>query len=153
VPALYSSMNESVELVGGPALMRNSLILIGFTLRTFSTAISDCLPPVLSVQLAFATRSPLNAAVPDVTLKVALTLVFGARSANVFDAPTAPVNEDVHCLGTAILNWSPVTAAPVVFVNVTVMSCDDPGEKVCRFGGAAVAEEGAMLNRATSYLA
>src|SRR5690348_2338271 len=96
VPALYSSMNESVELVGGPALMRNSLILTGLTFRTFSTVVSVCLLPVGFVHLALATRSPLNKAGPEVTLKVALTLVFGARSANVLDVPTAPVNKAVH---------------------------------------------------------
>ncbi len=40
-------MNEFVELVGEPALMRNSLILIGLTFRTFSAVVSDCFAPLV----------------------------------------------------------------------------------------------------------
>src|ERR1019366_7367015 len=106
-------MNESVELVGEPALMRNSLILIGLTFRTFSAVVSECFPPVVWF---------------------------------------------VHCLlGTEMLNWTPTAGAPVVFVNVTVVSCEEPGENVWSPGGVAVAGvpsgPGARLSRGTSYLA
>ena len=78
-------MNESVGLVGEPALMRNSLILIGLTFRTFSAVVSDCFAPLVwFVHWALPARSPLKAAGPEVTLKVALTLAPGATgSANV----------------------------------------------------------------------
>ncbi len=56
-------------------------------------------------------------------------------------------------MGTEMLNWTPVAGAPVVFVNVTVVSCDDPGENVWSPGGVAVADAGARLSRGTSYLA
>ena len=72
-------MNESVALAGAPALMRNSLILIGLTLRTFSAVVSDCVTPLVACfHEARPTRSPLKAAGPEVTLKVALTLAPGA---------------------------------------------------------------------------
>ena len=56
-------------------------------------------------------------------------------------------------LGTEMLNLTPVAGAPVVFVNVTVVSCEDPGENVWSPGGVAVADAGARLSRGTSYLA
>src|SRR5580700_7976350 len=85
-------MNEFVGLAGEPALMRNSLILIGLTFRTFSAVVSECFPPVVwFVHLALPARSPLKAAGPEVTLKVALTLAPGATgSANVFDVSVCP---------------------------------------------------------------
>ncbi len=55
-----------------------------------------------------------------------------------------------------MLNLTPTTGTPVVFVNVTVVSCEDPGENVWSPGGVAVAEAlwpGARLSRGTSYLA
>src|SRR5450759_668150 len=152
-------MNESVELVGEPALMRNSLILIGLTFRTFSAVVSECFPPVVwFVHWALPTRSPLKAAGPAVTLKVALTLAPGATvSAIVTDVLVVPGTTEVHCLGTEMLNWTPTAGAPVVFVNVTVVSCEDPGENVWSPGGVAVAGvpsgPGARLSRGTSYLA
>ena len=92
-------MNESVELAGEPALMRNSLILTGLTFRTFSAVVSDCVWPLRFVHEALPTRSPLKAAGPEVTLKVALTLAPGATgSANVFDVSVAPETTEVHCL-------------------------------------------------------
>ena len=74
--------------------MRNSLILIGLTFRTFSAVVSDCFPPVAGfVHEALPTRSPLKAAGPEVTLKVALTLAPGATgSANVFDVSVLPAS-------------------------------------------------------------
>src|SRR5260370_609696 len=100
--------------------MRNSLILIGLTFRTFSAVISECLAPLVwFVHWALPTRSPLKAAGPEVTLNVALTLAPGATgSANVADVlavPDTPDTKDVHCLfGTEMLNWTPVAALPVV---------------------------------------
>jgi len=90
----------------------------------------------------------------QVTLKVALTLAPGATAlANVAEVPVPPLTTEVHCLGAEMLKWTPVTGAPVVFVNVTVVSCEDPGENVWSPGGVAVAEAGASVRRATSYLA
>src|SRR5438045_1332831 len=129
-------MNESVELA--IELMRNSLILIGLTFRTFSAVVSDCLPPLAWFHDALPTRSPLNALDPEVTLKVAFTLAPGATaSANVFEISASEVKA-VHPLGAEILSLTPLTGAPVVLVNVTVVSCDDPGENVCSPGGVAV---------------
>src|ERR1017187_8273362 len=142
-------MNESVGLTA------NSLILTGLTFRTFSAVVSDCVwPPAGSVHEALPTRSPLKAAGPEVTLKVALTVAPGATgSANVFDVLVAPETKEIHCLGTEMLNWTPTAGVPVVFVNVTVVSCEDPGENVWSPGGVAVADAGARLSRSTSYLA
>src|SRR5437868_14867634 len=125
-------MNEFVELLGEPSLMRNSLILIGLTFRTFWAVVSDCFAPLVwLVHWALPARSPLNAAGPDVTLKVALTLAPGATgSAIVTDVLVVPGTKDVHCLGAEILNWTPAAGAPVVFVNVRVVSCEDSGENV-----------------------
>ncbi len=69
--------------------------------------------------------SPLNAAGPDVTVKVALTLEPAATVLTMMCR-----GDRLPARGTARLNSTPVTAAPVVFVNVTVVSCDDPGENV-----------------------
>src|ERR1035437_9905413 len=138
-------MNESVGWVGEPALTRNSLILIGLTFRTFSAVVSECFPPLVwFVHEALAIRSPLKAAGPEVTLKVALTLAPGATgSANVFDVLVVPETTDVHCLlGTEMLNSTPCAGGPVVLVNVTVVSCEPPGEKVCSPGGVALADAG-----------
>ncbi len=146
-PALYSSMNESVELE--PALMRNSLILIGLTLRTFSAVVSDCVLP-FAVHETLPTRSPLKAAGPEVTLKVALTLAPGATGAAMVVAPEAAA---VHPLGAERLNLTPEAGAPVVFVNVKVASCEDRGVNVWSPGGVAAAEVGARVSRGTSYLA
>src|SRR5579863_2287875 len=108
-------MNAFVGLSG--ELMRNSLILIGLTLRTFSAVVSDCvLPVVWFVHEALPTRSPLNAAGPEVTLKVALTLApVATGSAIVSDVSFVPETKEVHCLlGTAILNLTPAAGAVVV---------------------------------------
>src|SRR5437763_8494936 len=148
-------MNESVGFVGEPALIRNSLILTGLTFRTFSAMVSACFAPLAwLVHWALPTRSPLKAAGPEVTLKVALTVAPGATgSAIVTDVLAPPGTTEVHCLGAEMLNWTPTAGAPVVFVNVTVVSCEDPGENVWSPGGVAVADAGARLNRGTSYLA
>src|SRR5438067_9238302 len=113
-------MNELVGLLGPAELMRNSLILIGLTFRTFSAVVSDCFLPLGFVHETLPTRSPLKAAGPEVTLKVALTLAPGAAgSAIVTDVLVLPGTTEVHCLGTVMLNVTPVAGAPVVFVNVT----------------------------------
>src|ERR1039457_6949941 len=111
-------MNEFVELVGEPALMRNSLILIGLTFRTFSAVVSECFaPPGGFVHWAVPTRSPLKAAGPEVTLKVALTLAPGATGlAIVIDVLVAKVPEttEVHPVGTEMVNLTPAAGTPVV---------------------------------------
>src|ERR1017187_6202602 len=142
-------MNELVGFAGEPVLMRNSLILTGLTLRTFSAiAATDCFPSL--VQEALPTRSPLKAAGPEVNLNVALTLAPGAiGSAN----EVAPEATAVQPFGAEMLNLTPVAGAPTVFVNVTVLFCEDPGENVCSPGGWAVADAGARLSCCAPYLA
>src|SRR3954471_11649651 len=119
-------MNEFVELAVEPSLTRNSLILTGLTLRAFWAVLSVCVR-LLAVQEALPTRSPLKAAGPEVTLNVALTVAPGAT----VSVTGAAVRVTVHCRGTVMLNFRTVTGAPVVFVNVTVVSCEDPGANVC----------------------
>src|ERR1700733_329454 len=144
-------MNEFVELLREPSLMRNSLILIGLTFRTFSAVVSEYFPPLAwFVHWALPTRSPLNAAGPEVILKVALTLAPGATVAGVATGLDATVFQP---LGTEMLNWTPAAGAPEVFVNVTVLSCEDPGENVWSPGGVAIADAGDRLSCGTSYLA
>src|SRR5579863_5835848 len=141
-------MNESVPLIA------NSLILTGLTLRTFSAAFSDNVPLPSSVHVALATRSPLKAADPDVTLKVTLTVLPGATtSLNELVVPLLPEITDVQPFGTEMLNLTPVACASEVFLNVTVVSCEEPGEKIWIPGGVSVADAGARLNCGTSYLA
>src|SRR6185437_11778596 len=129
-------MNESVALSAEPALTRNSLIFTGLTFRTFSEIDSD---RVLAwfVHETLPTRSPLNASGPEVTLKVALTLAPGATVCDVFGAPEATT---VHPFGAEMLSFTSVAGAPVVFVNVTVVSWEEPGENVWSPGGAAIAD-------------
>ena len=90
------------------------MILIGLTFRTFSAVFSDCVWPLVEfVHEALPTRSPLKAAGPEVTLKVALTVAPGATgSANVFDVSVAPETTEVHPAGTEMLNLTPVAGAP-----------------------------------------
>src|SRR5450755_4101231 len=124
-------MNALVELVLVPA--RNSLILIGLTFRTFSAVVSDCLPPCPGfVHEALPVRSPLKAAGPDVTRKVALTLAPGATGCgNVTDVSLVPGTTFFNCpLTTEMLSFTPTAGDPVVFVNVTVDSCGDRGANV-----------------------
>src|SRR5690349_5971674 len=113
-------MNESVGLV--PAPTRNSLILTGLTLRTFSIADSVCVTPLV-LHEALPARSPLKPASAEVTLNVALTLTDGGiGSLNDFDAPAPPDSTEVHPAGTERLSWRPVTGTSVVFRNVTTVS-------------------------------
>ena len=75
-------------------------------------------------------------------------------SANFFDVSVVPETKEVHCLfGIKMLSVTPPAASPVVFVNVAVTFCEEPGENVCSPGGLAVADAGARLSRGTSYLA
>jgi len=85
-------MKESLAFVGGPELIRNSLILTGLPFLTFSAIVSVCFLLVVAfVHRALPTRSPFKAPGPDVTLNVALTLAPGATgSANVFDVSEVP---------------------------------------------------------------
>src|ERR1019366_74121 len=140
-------MKESVELTA------NSLILIGLTFRAFSIAVSDWLARAI-VQEALATRSPLKAAGPEVTLKVALTVAPGATgSAKVFAVSVPPETTEVQPAGREMLNLTPSAGDAETFLNVTVASCEEPGENVWSPGGVSRAEAGDRLNRATSYLA
>src|ERR1700754_3317398 len=103
-------MNELVPLLGELEPMRNSLILTGLVLRTFSAIDADCPSP----QVAFPTRSPLKLTGPEVTLNVALTLSPGAIGPAIVFGASA-----LQPAGTETLRLTPVTGAPVVLVNVT----------------------------------
>ena len=120
-------MNESVELAGTPAFTRNSLIVTALTFRTFWAVVSVCAAPFAGCfHDALPTRSPLNVVGPEVTLKVALTLAPGATgSLNVFEVPLPPETTEVQPAGTERLSVTPAAGAPVVFVNATVVSCED----------------------------
>src|SRR3954467_10852623 len=117
-------MNASVELVLVP--VRSSLILIGLTFRTFSVVVARRRAPFDGfVHEALPIRSPLKAARPEVTLKVALTLAPGATESNVCDVSVVPGTTEVHCrVGTEMLSFTPAAGKPVVLVNVTVELCD-----------------------------
>src|SRR6185437_5677784 len=136
---------------------RNSLIVIGLTFRTFSVVVADCRPPCPGpgfVHEALPIRSPLKGTGPEVTVKVALTLAPGATEPNVRELSNVPETTDLHCLsGTVMLSRTPTAVDPVVFVNVTVDSCEDRGANVWSPGGVAVAEAGVRLSCCTSYLA
>src|ERR1017187_8824341 len=108
-------MNEFVELVVEPSLMRNSLILIGLTFRTFSAVVPDCFLPFAGfVHETLPTRSPLKAAGAEVTLMVAPPPARGATgSTPVFAVWVAPATREVHCLVPEMLNWTPAAGAPV----------------------------------------
>src|SRR5260370_37923500 len=115
-------MSALVGLVLVPT--RNSLILIGLTLRTFSAVVPDCLAPWVGfVHEALPIRSPLKGAAPEVTLKVALTLAPGATESNVCDVSVVPGTTDGHCLlGTEMLSFTHTAVDPVAFVYLTALS-------------------------------
>src|SRR4051812_5400299 len=118
-------MYESVALPV-PAT-RNALILMGLTLRTFSAVVSDRAAPLAeSVHEAFPTRSPLNAAGPDVTRNVVLTVAPAATEANVCDVLLLPVTTPAQPLGSVRPSLTPVAAAPDVLTNVSVTSWPVP---------------------------
>jgi hypothetical protein len=77
-------------------------------------------------------------------LKVALTLAPGATGSAKLVGPEATA---VHPLGAETLSLTPVAGVPVVFVNVTLVSCEEPGENVWSPGGVAVADDGVKLTR------
>src|ERR1700744_4688032 len=108
-------MNESVGLLLVP--VRNSLIVIGLTFRTFSVAV------VLSttrldwaVQRALAVRSPPNGSGPEVSVNGALTLAPAATEAKVFDGFRVPSTTEVHRPGTEMPSFTLAAVAPVVLV-------------------------------------
>src|SRR5262245_33189188 len=123
-------MNALVTLPVTP--VRNSLILIGLTFRTFSVVVSERLPPCVGfVHWALPIRSPLKGSGPEVTVNVALTLAPGSTESNVIDVSVLPLTKEVQRLsGTEMLNFTPTALEPVVLVNVTVLSCEDPGANV-----------------------
>src|SRR5690349_8776616 len=119
-------MNEFVPFAGLLEPMRNSLILIGLVLRTRSAIAADCPSPHVAVPI----RSPLNAASPEVTLIVRLTLAPGATGSETVTGPFV-----VQPAGVVTPSVTPDTGAPVVFVKVTIVSWVVPGANVCRPGG------------------
>src|SRR5215472_9058457 len=135
-------MNEFVELPVVPT--RNSLITIGSVLRTASLEVTDWLLPSWAVQVAVPFRSPLNDWLPDVTLKVALTLAPGATDANEVWLPPATV--DCQPVGTDNCRFTFVAADAAVLVNVKVDCCDEPGLNVCNPVGCAVSDAGVNDN-------
>src|SRR3954454_9528071 len=111
--------------------MRNSLILIGLVLRTFSTVEATSRPwPVGFRHSARPVRSPLNARAPDVTVKVVLTLSPGATEVN----RGLPGGLAFHIHGVDTLSATSAALVPVVFVYVSVTSCRSPGANVRRPG-------------------
>src|SRR5580658_8919460 len=144
-------MNESVALVGGPELTRSSLIFTGLAFRTFSVVAPDFFVQIAwFVHDALPTKSPLKATGPDVTLNVALTLAPGATGpGKVFAVSELPATTADHCCGTERLNLTPAAGAPVVFMKVTVVSCDEPGENVCSPAGLVVSEASVTLTGKT----
>ena len=85
-----------------------------------------------------------------VTLNVALTLapvVTGpAIVADLLELPTTAAD---HCFGRERLNSTSDAGAPVVFVKVTAVSCEEPGENVYNPGGVAISEAGTTLTGRT----
>ena len=92
----------------------------------------------------------MKAAGPDVTLNVALRLAPGATGPAKVVEPEATA---VHPCGEEMLNFTFDAGSPEVFVNVTVVPCDDLGANVCNPGGVAPADAGPTLTCATSYFA
>src|SRR5690349_5765613 len=110
-------MKEFV-LLADPSLTRNSLIFTGLTLRTLPAIFSVCFLP-FPVQDAFATISPLNAAGPEVTLKIMLTLAprgigFGKRG--------LPLGTAVQPPGSERLRVKPSAGASETLVKTTNVS-------------------------------
>src|SRR6185503_17472468 len=98
-------MNELVVLAGAPGARCNSLIVIGLTLRTFPAVVSTCFMLAESVHRALATRSPFQAARPEVIVNVALTFEPGGTEPN----DDGPRTTAVHRAGTAMLRSTPDT--------------------------------------------
>src|SRR6185295_7133124 len=138
-PALTSSMNALVPLVLVP--VRNSLILIGWTLRTFAAVVSGCRPVPGFAHSANAVRSPLKDDRPELTRNVVLTVAPGSTVGN--DVRPSALTDQPR--GSSMLSFTPNARDPVVLVNVTVEFRAEPGVKVC--------SAGVRLSRCTSYLA
>ena len=87
-------MNESVVLVGGPELIRNSLILTGLTFphlfrRCLGLLHAATAPKIRKGRLAY--QVAVEGYRPEVTLNVALTLAPGATgSVKLFDVSLVP---------------------------------------------------------------
>ena len=133
-------MNESV---GFAPAVRNSLILTGEVLRTFSTDFSVFLP-----HFAMAARSPLNSFSPEVTSKVTITVWPGATGYSTFFASSAFQPE-----GTLRLRVRSLISLPVVLTNFTATFCVSPGKKVWRRLGLLMSFSAATVRRSTSYWA
>src|SRR5262249_21238503 len=118
-------MNEFEPLPVEP--IRYSLILTGLVLRTRSLTDALCAP-----QVAVAVMSPLNDVMPEVTLSVRLTVAPGATGSAIVTGASA-----LQPLGTVMPSLTPDTAAPVVFLKVTIVSWLEPGENVCSPDGPA----------------
>src|ERR1700748_232363 len=108
------------------APVRNSLSLTAAVLRTRSA--SEALPPAHD---AVATRSPLNAAGPEVTLSVVLALSPGATGPGIVAGA-----ELLQPAGTVRPSCTLDTGAPV--------SGLEPGANVCRRGGPAGVRDGVV---------
>ena len=128
--ACIIKLNKRIRSVIRSVTNTKFIDLTGLTLRTFSVIVS-VLVLLFAVQVSLPIRSPLNAAGPDVTLKVAVTLPPGTiTSSNFFEVDWEFKTTDFHPLGTVMLSVTPFTAAPVVFVYVIVVFCEDCGAKV-----------------------
>ena len=135
--------------------MRNSLILIGLTLRTFSAVVSDCFALVVaSVHESVADQVAVEGRRARGDLEGRRSRSHRARPDQRTSSPSAvrSGNDGRPLLagnGNAQLD-ARSRALPVELVNVTVVSCEEPGENVWRPGGVAVADAGARLSRATA---
>ena len=125
----------------------NSLILTGEMFRTFSAIFSDCVWPFarprgvgdhVAVE-GRRSRGDLEGRAHGGARRDRLSERLGRLG--------AAGDHAVHPVGTARLSLRPVTGAPVVLTNVTVVSCEEPGANVWSPGGVATADAGAMLSR------
>src|SRR3954471_13314393 len=109
-------------LVGLPPVpVRYSLILIGLLFRTCSVVVPLCRGPWPGVvQAPRPVRSPSNAAAPEVTVKVALTLAPGATDSNGCGVAVVAVTTEFHPAGVDRLSLTPEAGDSEVFVNVSV---------------------------------
>src|SRR5579863_1941760 len=146
-------MNPSVGLALVPA--RNSLILIGLVLRTFSVVVSLSLPSLPGLRHeALPIMSPSNAPDPEVTWNVALTLAPGATCEKVADLAVEPATTAVHPRRWTDTSSFTLSAGElVVFVNVMAACCEDCGMNVWSPGGVAVAVAGVRLSPCAAYWA
>src|SRR5436190_22088658 len=106
---------------------RTSWILLRTPLRSWSIVISTAFPrPLVHCAVAFTKPAPVAAGA--VTVNVALTLAPGAiGSCNVTAPPADPGAAARHPAGRARRTVAPGTTASIVFVNVAVTGCANPG--------------------------